>query len=607
MAGADTPPRPTRATLLRWLGWFGLINACLCAVVGLRYLLAFGPPASALAWVYLATASIGQFALLGILPVFLLVFPLVVLAPGKRLTMTVAVLLAALVLSLVVLDTNIFAQYKYHLSRLTMEIFDTSTWVFAGTLVILLTLFQSLIATNVWQRIAVGSGKSRSGVWIGLVIFFIWLTGQGIHIWADATAYSPVTSFNRFLPAYYPIKAKRRLARLGWVDPVVVEQQRLLRKAGVGIDAGNSAGQLRYPVNALRCEAPDQVLPDILFILVDALRPDKISVQHTPHIAQFAAQSQNFSNHYSGGNSSRMGIFSMFYGLPSTYWQSFYELQRQPVLMSQLLENDYQMAAFSSVGFGSPAQIDRTLFAAADMAMMWTPEFSEADKNSAITTQWMRWLDAERNMARPFFGFLYYDPGNLAADNEKPVLATQGVEQLYTQYLEGIAGVDANLAELLQDLRVRQGERPTMIIIASDHGYEFDELGLGYVGHASNYGRYQLRSTLLIDWPGRQPQLHTHRSAHQDLPGTLLQDLLGCENPVRDYSSGGNLFAATDWEWFIAGSYNSHAIIEPEQLIVTYPGGMIDLLDVNYRPDPDLKLDANRVEQALLEMRRFYR
>ena len=98
------------------------------------------------------------------------------------------------------------------------------------------------------------------------------------------------------------------------------------------------------------------------------------------------------------------------------------------------------------------------------------------------------------------------------------------------------------------------GQRETLVIIASDHGYEFDELGLGNIGHGSNYGPWQLRSTLLMRWPGRKPQVYTHRSAHQDLPGTLLQEVFGCANPVSDYSSGGNLFDGKSWDWIIAGS-----------------------------------------------------
>lgn len=591
-----------RSILLRWLGWFGLVNGALAGLIGLRYVLAFGAPESGLAGLYMMTAYLGHFATLGFLPLMLLLGPLALLLPARRLIISCAVLLVALMLTLIVLDTNIFVQYRYHISRLTVEIFDMSTWIFAGGLFVVLLIFQSLLAVNVWQRVIAARGSA--GIWLGAGLAIVWLTGQGVHIWADATAFSPVTSFNRYLPAYYPIKAKRRLAQLGWVDPAVVERQRLLRKAGSGLQSASS--QLNYPLAPLSCSAT-ATSPDIVVILIDALRPDTVNAQNTPRIAQFAGESQNFSLHYSGGNSSRMGIFSLFYGLPSTYWQSFYELQQPPVVMTVMAERGYQFAGFSSVGFGSPAQIDRTVFAGVNPEMLWTPTADAIDKNEAITREWINWFSGRRVSDPPAFSFLYFDPGFSAADAAQPVASESEVEAKRAAYLSGIAGVDREVAEILAAQDAALQGRETVTIIFSDHGYEFDDLGLGYLGHASNYGRYQLRTTLLIDWPGRPATRHQHRSAHQDMPATLLQELFGCTNPASDYSSGISLFAGESWDWFIAGSYNSHAIVEPDKVVVTYPGGMIDLLNNDYRPSPDLRLDPNRVEEALLEMRRFYR
>jgi membrane-anchored protein YejM (alkaline phosphatase superfamily) len=110
-----------------------------------------------------------------------------------------------------------------------------------------------------------------------------------------------------------------------------------------------------------------------------------------------------------------------------------------------------------------------------------------------------------------------------------------------------------------------------------------------------------------MSWPGRAPQRFTNRSAHQDLPGTLLHDLFGCTNPYNDYSSGGNLFDAKSWEWIVAGSYNSYAVIEPDKIVVNNVGGLVELLGPDYRPDPALRLDASRIEDVMLEMRRFYK
>lgn len=583
--------------LVRWAGWFAVANALLWALVGIRYLLAFGMPASGAAGIYIALAFIGQFALLGLL-FMLILWPLAALLARRTPLNLLAAPLAAFLLTVIVLDTNVFTSYRYHLSRLTAEIFEASTWVLAGIIFIVALVFQFLLSANVWRWLQAG-GRSRGGL-LALALGLVWLTGQGMHIWADAVAYTPITAFTRYLPLYFPVKAKRRLVKLGWLDPARVERERLLRSAQLP-----DAGQLDYPLRNLRC-APAETLPNVLFVLIDGLRPDHVTQEFTPVIADFADRNIQFSNHYSGGNSSRMGIFSMFYGLPSTYWQSFYDLQRGPVLLDQLAASGYEINAFSAVGFGSPAQIDRTVFAALSEEHRYDTR-SAADPNHAATEAWVDWLGSRASAAAPFFSFIYYDPGYSPVEVPVPPVADSELATRHANYIAGIGAVDAELAQLLAQLGPDGSANNTLIIVASDHGYEFDELGLGNVGHGSNYGQYQLRSVLLMDWPGRDAQVYRERSSHHDLPGTLMREILGCTNPYSDYSSGGNLFDNKAWPWIIAGSYNSHAIVTPEMIIVNYPGGLIELLDTEYRPAAGLQIDKSQVESAMLEMRRFYR
>ena len=265
-----------------------------------------------------------------------------------------------------------------------------------------------MLAGNVWLRVT--QGRGRKGLWLALTLILAWLGGQGIHVWGDATAYAPVTGFTRFMPLYFPMKAKRRLAAFDWIDPEVVEQQRLLRR----VDAPDS-GQLRYPAQPLVCDKDSADLPNILLLLVDALRPDKIGQETTPRIAKFATEGLQFTDHYSGGNSSRMGFFSLFYGLPSTYWQTFYDLQRPPVLMEQMAARDYEIRAFSSVGFVSPSQIDRTVFAAVTPEARFTAS-SSGDRNTEITGAWQTWMNERGDSNQPYFSMLYYDPGNTRSE-----------------------------------------------------------------------------------------------------------------------------------------------------------------------------------------------
>ncbi len=597
-----TEPQPvTRGLLIRWSAWFGILNAGLFALIGVRYLLIFGWPDDALAALYVALAYIGQFAVLGYLPLALLGCLVALLWPRKAVLLSLGVVAGSFGLSLMVLDTNVFEQYRFHLSALSVALFDTSTWVLTGVVFLALLGFQAMLAGSVWKFVT--ARRARRGGWLAAALILVWCGGQGIHIWADATAHTAVTGFTRFMPLYFPLKAKRRLAKLGWVDPAEVEKQRLLRRANAP-----DSGQLRYPLAPMQCST-DTALPNIAVIVIDALRPDRIDAQRTPALAAFAAEAQQFTDHYSGGNSSRMGFFSLFYGLPSTYWQSFYDLQRPPVLMQQLDAHGYEVMAFSAVGFGSPAQIDRTLFAATPPTSRRTPgEHTYGSDNSAITVLWEQWLTQRADPARPWFGLLYYDPGKFAVGQPAGFPAEWSeARKLEAGYMARLGANDREIAAVLATLDAVDNDRDTLVIITSDHGYEFDELGLGYLGHASNYGEWQLRATLLMRWPGREPRIFRHRSAHQDVPATLLEEVFGCSNPPSDYSSGSNLFAGKEWEWMIAGSYTSHAIVEPGQLVVSYPGGLIELLGKDYRPDAALELHPAVMQEAMSEMRRFFK
>jgi len=193
--------------------------------------------------------------------------------------------------------------------------------------------------------------------------------------------------------------------------------------------------------------------------------------------------------------------------------------------------------------------------------------------NRLVTSGFTTWLAEARDPGRPFLAFLYYDPPMESMD---AALGTAGLRE------------------------------DTLLVVFSDHGFELDDYGNGYVGHASNFSNAQLRSTLVMRWPGRAPMRHTHRTSHLDVPATLLADWLGCRNSPVDYSVGRSLFAGTDWDWLVAGSYGAHAIVEPERRTVTQPGGFVEVRGSDYRPLPGAVLDPAVVEAALGEMRGFY-
>jgi membrane-anchored protein YejM (alkaline phosphatase superfamily) len=98
----------------------------------------------------------------------------------------------------------------------------------------------------------------------------------------------------------------------------------------------------------------------------------------------------------------------------------------------------------------------------------------------------------------------------------------------------------------------------------------------------------------------------TKRTSHYDIPATIISDVFGCNNPASDYCSGNNLFTNTQWDWLIVGSYYNFAILEENQITVTYPGGYFELRDNTYKVISNKNLNRSILSDALNETKRFY-
>jgi hypothetical protein len=594
----------TRRPLLRWAGWFTAANVGLCFLVGLRYLLLYQWPESVPGMAYAPLAMLGNFTLLLALAMTVALGPLIVVGPLRRTVMTVAVIVAALVLALLVLDTNVYAERRMHLSFLVAVLFEPVTWVAAALVFVVALAFEATLAGMLWRWLE--KRPATGGRLVGAALAGAWVASQGLHIWADATGYSAITRFTQTIPLYYPQTAKRQLARLGLVDPERVRQDKLLRRGATTED-----GELRYPLAPLRCEAP-AARPNVLWIVVDGLRADAIDAATTPALDGLRAGSLVFEDHWSSGNSSRMAAFGMFYGLPSTYYQSFYVAERPPVLLDLFRAAGYEVMAASAPGFGSPTQMDRTVVAGV-ANLKSAAGLGRVRSNRRITDEVVAWLGEQRGRG-PFFALLWLDHSDSDVSPDGTLPPPDGryaenpeAQARWDRYRRGLALVDQEIGRVLAALG-RAGLAPGTIVLAmGDHGFEFDDLGLGYYGHASNYARYQLQTPLVIRWPGREPRAYAHRSSHLDLPATLLEELFDCRNDPSDYGMGRNLLAGKSWDWIIAGSYQTFAIVEPGRIIVSTPGGFAQVLGPDYRDAGGAKLDAGRIEQAIAEMRRFYR
>ena len=593
-----------RKRLLRWANGFALANAAFLGVVGLRYLWYYSPLQPLVGWTYAGLAYVGHLSALAYVPLILLV-PVMMLVPRPWAVLPLAVLASSVVLSFLLLDSLVFAENRYHLGVLTFSLLERQTWAFLFLYFLLALAVEAMVAAWIWRRTAF-PGMGRIGWYLPLGLGACLLASNLIHAWAEAHYYPPVTAFTRYLPLYQP-RTDRGLVRLGLVDRTRAREQGVAGALGRPSDRA-----LNYPLTPLRCDPPTPML-NVVLVVIDAMRADALTPAVAPNTFDLAQDAIRFDGNFSGGNSSRAGMFSLFYGLPGTYWDAFASLTRPPLVMDLFQRYGYQLGLFSSVPVYRAAALDRTALARVPNLRLETisryPGSNGWDRT--LTDEWFEWLD-RRDPAHPFFGFLYYDsaqaieaPANDPSVVPVPPGAPKQV-RLNARYLTAVHYVDSLVGRVIDDLKRRKLFDQTVIIVTSDHGMEFNENGLGFTNHGTAFSDLQLRTPLVVRWPGRPPGRVDRRTSHNDVAPTLITELFGCANPPSDYSSGHSLFSDAQWDWLIAAGYEDFALIEPARVTVVLPSSY-EIRDRNYRLVPKPTLPRDVVQAALKEMSRFYR
>ncbi len=592
----DAPRTNERRALVRWGARFFLATTLLLQAVALRYLAEYTWPAEPLAIAYAIAAFVGQLALLGMLPWVAGILPLTLLAPSRRLIQTLSIAVAASLLALLQTDSLVFAEDRFHLSALAVRVLGVQTWGFALVSLAIYLVLCTLLARMVTGRVASGRAV-RWPTRVAATFALCFVTSQAVHVWADATYYVPITGFTPYLPFYRPITLKHALA--GWFGAVDLERS---RKASQLNDLGAvQSAVLDYPKHPLTCTPPAAPL-NVLIIGIDAMRSDSANPRVAPNIARFGERAVRFGRHWSAGNGTRPGLFSLFYGLPATYWGAFYAAQQPPVLIETFQKLGYKVGVFPSNPTDKLVGLDRTAFRS-------VPDLPKTQGDVEVTKGWLDFV-AKRAPDEHFFGFLFYEssPGSCPPQYPRPVddPSLPGEADRRRCYETAVHFADAQIGKVLADLEQRGLMDRTLVIITSDHGEEFDENGLGFHGHGSSYSEYQLHTPMLQRWPGRAPEQIDRRTSHHDVAPTLLTEVLGCSNDPSDYSSGHSMFSGEEWQWYVASSYTGLAVIEPDRATISY-GAYFEVRGPGYRllDNPDIHADV--VSAAIRETGRFYR
>ncbi|MFL6575479.1 MAG: DUF3413 domain-containing protein [Povalibacter sp.] len=607
-----------RHRLIRWWAGFLLVTMLACATIATRYIDVADLSSSGIVLLFRAAMMIGHFGLLGTLflaPALLLTF----IWPRPRAVLAVGIVCAALMLALLLLDTQVYQLYRFHINAGVMNllfagaasetfIFSDRVYLYACAIVAMVVIAAAFVAVLLWRAVARFHWVTLPRNLAALIV--VGLLGFHLgHIWADAMGYEPVLEQPAILPLSYPATAKESLRKMGFAvrygDP--------LRSA-----ERQDASPLSYPLAPLQCNANTKP-PNIVFILVDSWRFDEMNERVTPHVAQFAPRTTRFTDHLSGGNATRIGVFSLFYSIPGTYWHQVLSEQQSPVFIDELQRQHYDVQVFRSAPLYSP-EFDRTIFANVKAPRLRSKGAGPTDWDRDLTNDFHRYLQQRGDAQRPFFALLFYDsPHNFQVPAGYPLAFQPSASDvnyirlnahtdpapLRNLYRNSLHYVDELIGEALEDVERRGLLENTIVVITGDHGQEFNDAGKNYWGHNSNFTRYQTGVPMLLYVPGQQGSVVRHRTTHFDVAPTLLHDYLGCTSQFSAFSVGHSLFDPTDREPLLLSEYADFAIVDRGRIALVRDAGM-RVLDSEYSPTHE-PLDPEVAHAALEQKTRFYR
>ncbi len=393
---------------------------------------------------------------------------------------------------------------------------------------------------------------------------------------------------SRHIPFYMPLTAKDFFHKYGLINA---------DKTEFYSSSADYKYKLTYPAHNMECESNGNNL-NIVFIVIECFRFDMLNKEVTPNLYNFVHSHpiMVFSNHMSGGNGTRMGIFSLFYGLFGTYWEPIENEGVPPVFISEMIKRNYQMGIFANASLTS-IPFDRTVFRDIKNLRIQSEGEYAWQKDQNITDESMQWLD-KADESKPFFGFLFYDsPHAYSVPSAykkifEPMLQRVDYSKLNegfdpipykNGYMNSLYYTDSLVGKVLKDIERKKLLDKTIIIITGDHGQEFNESKHNYWGHGSNFTKYQIQVPLIVSWPGKETATYEHMTSHLDVVSTLMENVFKCNNPYSDYSNGRSLFDTNKRTWVYSGGFqNNLAIIEPDRITVTYPVGTYEIYDRSF-------------------------
>jgi len=491
--------------------------------------------------------------------------------------------------------------------------FDTEMYLIIIGIILFTAVIEFFIYKLAEKLSKLKLGRSIKFIYASVLILYLF--SNVLYAGASAYYYSPITKHNRLYPLYFPLTANRFLMKLNLVD---YEKN---RQSIQFVDMKNT--NMVYPKHKLIFKDTISKKKNILFVCIDSWRSDCMSSEITPNIYKLSKFSQVFNQHYSGSNGTRGGIFSLFYGMPSTYWDNMKSNCISPVFINTLEKSNYSFGIFSCATLVSPA-FDKTVFSHLKDIETCNHGNRPSAGDRIITDKFNSFLDKykQSKSQKPFFGFVFYDSahGYDYPDDFKTVFnpSLKSVNYItlnndydpipfFNRYKNCLNYIDTQIERIIQKLEQYNLLENTLIVFTGDHGQEFNDNHKNYWGHNGNFSKYQIKVPMIIYDTELVHKQYTHKTSHYDLVPTMLSRYFYCANPVADYCIGKDLFRTKDWDYLISGSYMKYGIRYENKIINKYNSGNFEVTDLKLNSLSLKEINYGKLNIILKNLNCFYR
>jgi len=442
-------------------------------------------------------------------------------------------------------------------------------------------------------------------------VIAIVLCDKGLYGYADLSGNGQMLRASGLFPFYQPVTFRSAAKRIG-IEP-----------APALIASVSQRGALAYPRKPIEI-SPIGAPPNVLWLVVESMRFDLLNNTTMPRLWAFAADNLRLTHHLSGGNRTRMGMFTMFYSLHGPYWSHVLERQRGPVFFDVLGRLGYDVEVFTSAKFSYP-EFDRTIFV--DVPAERRHEYSEDEvfwhRDEHNVDAVIASLE-KRDTAKPFMRFLFFESTHAPyqfpeqdaiakpygdAMNYALMNPARDIELIRNRYVNAAHFVDSQIGRLLDHLEAKALMQNTIVVVTGDHGEEL--LEHGHWGHGSAFVDEQIHVPMVMRIPGQPARVIDTVTSHLDIVPSLLP-AFGVTNPVEDYALGADVVRGVpERTRVIASEWSGFAYIDKDYVATIPLSGGFDA-DVHrqgdYAPVPALpffRAHTDELAEVMREMSLF--